>query len=80
MATKSKVNIIRIIKVTPGKNHCWCLSDVGVIRKPINVVRAMFYKTDDVVMHKQPNKFIKLLIKIILSINHFIDNLFFREK
>ena len=35
---KKKITIYKILKITAGGFHCWCESNVGVIRKPNNVI------------------------------------------
>lgn len=74
---KSRVNIIKIIKVTPGKNHYWVLSDMGIIRKPVNVVRAMFVKNSEIVKEDKISWFNRFLVWIIKKIDRFLDGLFF---
>jgi hypothetical protein len=32
---KPTPRIIRVLKITAGRNHAWCESDKGIIRKPI---------------------------------------------
>ncbi len=33
---KTKVQLTSLIQRTPGRNHFWCDSNVGIIRKHIN--------------------------------------------
>jgi len=73
MVKKSKVNIYGIIRITAGKNHCWVLSDVGIIRKPINVVRNNFTMNSHFVSEQGETTPNKLVTKIIIIIKHLIN-------
>ncbi len=69
-----KVEIYSIIKTTAGKNHYWVNSSVGVIRKPISVVKKMLSLQKEIIQNllstqEEPieNKKTKNFIQKILS-------------
>lgn len=41
---KPKARIIRVDRITPGKQHAWCESDQGMIRKPLASIPAGLLK------------------------------------
>ena len=50
------VAINKIIELTAGKNHCWCDSDVGMVRKPNNAIRGRLW---DIFFNREIKKIIE---------------------
>ena len=47
------VEINKILKITAGKFHCFCESNVGIIRKPNNVISDSLWNVFNGVESKQ---------------------------
>ncbi len=35
---KPKARLIEVVSITPGRQHAWCASDMGLIRKPLAAI------------------------------------------
>ena len=51
-----KATISKVLRITAGGFHCWCDSDVGIIRKPNNVISDFIW---DTFLGKEPKPIIK---------------------
>ncbi len=71
-----KVQINKILRITAGRFHCWCDSNVGVIRKPTNAISDFLW---DVFLGKKLKTIIKKELKWYQKFWNWIKNLFTKK-
>ena len=58
--TREGVHITKILRVTPGGFHCYCQSDLGIVRKPNNAIpRYLWDIFDGKIPMETPKKMTK---------------------